>query len=84
MICMFSDEITLVCIGPLTNLALALRLDPSFGRKLKECYIMGGNYSGHYLHTCRVNIYTNFNRRYLNLIDLSESFCIILPAISFT
>ncbi len=36
----------LVALGPLTNLALALRLDPDFGKKLKSCFIMGGNYEG--------------------------------------
>ena len=39
-------EITLVCLGPLTNIALTLKLDPNFGRKLHKCVIMGGNYKG--------------------------------------
>ncbi|XP_023667126.1 inosine-uridine preferring nucleoside hydrolase-like isoform X1 [Paramormyrops kingsleyae] len=36
-------EVTLVATGPLTNLALAVRLDPTFPQKLKGLYIMGGN-----------------------------------------
>ncbi|XP_028846968.1 inosine-uridine preferring nucleoside hydrolase isoform X2 [Denticeps clupeoides] len=36
-------EVALVAIGPLTNLALAVRLDPSIPEKLKALYIMGGN-----------------------------------------
>merc|ERR1719419_1408629 len=36
-------EYTLVATGPLTNLALALHLDPKFGENLKDCFIMGGN-----------------------------------------
>ncbi|XP_052072923.1 inosine-uridine preferring nucleoside hydrolase-like [Mytilus californianus] len=39
-------EITLIALAPLTNVALALRLDPDFGRKLKEVFIMGGNIEG--------------------------------------
>ncbi|GAB4484061.1 MAG: nucleoside hydrolase [Anaerolineales bacterium] len=35
-------EITLVAIGPLTNLALALRKEPSLAQALKELFIMGG------------------------------------------
>jgi len=35
-------EITLVCLGPLTNLALALRLDPLVGGRLKDVFIIGG------------------------------------------
>ena len=33
------NEIDLVAVGPLTNLALALNIDPSFGKKLKESEI---------------------------------------------
>ncbi len=35
-------EITLVCTGPLTNLAIALNVDPDFGSRLKNLVIMGG------------------------------------------
>lgn len=33
-------------LGPLTNLALAMRLDPAFTSHLAGLYIMGGNTSG--------------------------------------
>jgi len=36
------DEITLIAIGPLTNLALGLQRDPEGMKKLKEVVIMGG------------------------------------------
>ncbi|XP_067107686.1 inosine-uridine preferring nucleoside hydrolase isoform X1 [Osmerus mordax] len=36
-------EISLVATAPLTNLAMAVRLDPSIPSKLKGLYIMGGN-----------------------------------------
>jgi uridine nucleosidase len=36
-------EITLVPIGPLTNLALALRLEPRLAEKVKGVVLMGGN-----------------------------------------
>ena len=36
-------EITLVPIGPLTNLALALRLEPRITDNVKEVILMGGN-----------------------------------------
>lgn len=35
-------EITLVTLGPLTNVAAALIKEPSIARKVKEIYIMGG------------------------------------------
>ncbi|XP_065148966.1 nucleoside hydrolase-like [Paramisgurnus dabryanus] len=36
-------EVSLVATAPLTNLALAVKLDPTFPQKLKGLYIMGGN-----------------------------------------
>jgi purine nucleosidase len=35
-------EITLVCIAPLTNIAVALRKDPSIAQKVKQAYLMAG------------------------------------------
>ncbi|XP_036969464.1 inosine-uridine preferring nucleoside hydrolase [Acanthopagrus latus] len=40
------NQVSLVALGPLTNLALAVRLDPCFPQKLKDLYIMGGNMEG--------------------------------------
>lgn len=42
----YPGQITLICLGPLTNLALALRLDPQVARKLKDICILGGNIEG--------------------------------------
>jgi purine nucleosidase len=38
----FAGEITLVTLGPLTNIAAALLQDPALAGKVKECIIMGG------------------------------------------
>jgi purine nucleosidase len=38
----YSNELTLIATGPLTNLALALQKDPAGMRKLKAISIMGG------------------------------------------
>ncbi|XP_029905059.1 inosine-uridine preferring nucleoside hydrolase [Myripristis murdjan] len=40
------NQVSLVALGPLTNLALAVRLDPHFPQKLKDLFIMGGNMEG--------------------------------------
>ncbi|XP_071779570.1 inosine-uridine preferring nucleoside hydrolase [Centroberyx gerrardi] len=40
------NQVSLVALGPLTNLALAVRLDPQFPQKLKDLFIMGGNMEG--------------------------------------
>jgi purine nucleosidase len=38
----YAGDITLVTLGPLTNVALALLQDPSLASKVKECVMMGG------------------------------------------
>ncbi len=43
----FAGEITLVTLGPLTNVATALLRDPSIARDVKRCVIMGGIGFGH-------------------------------------
>ena len=39
-------ELTLVAIGPLTNVAMATRLDPSLPQKFKRLVVMGGTIHG--------------------------------------
>lgn len=39
-------ELTLVALGPLTNLALAVRLDPTLPQRVKRLVIMGGAVTG--------------------------------------
>jgi purine nucleosidase len=43
----YPGEITLVTLGPLTNLALALLRDPSIAGKVAGCVVMGGIGRGH-------------------------------------
>ncbi len=54
-------EITLVEIAPMTNIALALRKDPSIARKVKELYFMGGTnqYLGNVTPAAEFNIWVD-------------------------
>ena len=40
------SEITIVALAPLTNIAMAILLDPPLASKVKECIIMGGTAQG--------------------------------------
>ena len=40
------NEITLVTLGPLTNIAKAIEKDPSIANKIQHCYVMGGTSDG--------------------------------------
>ncbi|XP_069492778.1 pyrimidine-specific ribonucleoside hydrolase RihA-like isoform X1 [Ambystoma mexicanum] len=46
-----AGEVSLVATGPLTNLALAVKMDPVFPQKLKNVFIMGGNMEAKGNHT---------------------------------
>ena len=52
------EDLTLVPIGPLTNIATALRVDPSLTSRIKEMSIMGGSLtSGNATPTAEFNIW---------------------------
>ena len=40
-------ELTFVCLGPLTNLALAVTLDPTLPKRVRRLVVMGGAVRGH-------------------------------------
>jgi purine nucleosidase len=54
-------ELTLVAIGPLTNLALATRLDPTLPKKYKRLIVMGGSIRGmgNATSAAEFNVYTD-------------------------
>lgn len=39
-------EVSIICLGPLTNLAIALRMYPEMAEDVKEVFMMGGNNLG--------------------------------------
>ncbi len=41
----FPGEVTIIALGPLTDIALAVRLDPEFPQLVKEFVFMGGSFS---------------------------------------
>ena len=43
----FAGQLTLVTLGPLTNIASALRQDPDIAKEVMQCIIMGGTRQGH-------------------------------------
>lgn len=54
-------EISLIMLGPLTNLATALRKDPTIADKLKSVYVMGGafNVPGNITPVAEFNFYAD-------------------------
>ena len=42
----YEGQIDLLCFAPLTNIAIAMKADPKFAKRLKNIYCMGGNFEG--------------------------------------
>ncbi|CAD5119423.1 DgyrCDS8035 [Dimorphilus gyrociliatus] len=42
----YAGEISLICMAPLTNIAVAMNLSPNFDKNIKDVFIMGGNIYG--------------------------------------
>ena len=83
-------EITLVAIGPLTNVALALRQEPRIAQALKELIIMGGaiRYEGNTTALAEFNTYVDPHAAYIvyhagiptTLVPLDVTYqCILKP-----
>jgi uridine nucleosidase len=55
----FPNEVSILALGPLTNLALAIKRDPSFAKKVKRVVILGGAffYTGNVNPAAEANIY---------------------------
>ncbi|XP_068648362.1 probable uridine nucleosidase 2 isoform X2 [Aristolochia californica] len=41
----YPGELTLVALGPLTNIALAIELDPEFSKKIQQIVLLGGAFA---------------------------------------
>jgi inosine-uridine nucleoside N-ribohydrolase len=60
-------EVTLIAAGPLTNIALAARLDPELARLAKELVFMGGSFNPTPANNAFAAEYANAPRREFNM-----------------
>ncbi|KAJ3650753.1 hypothetical protein Zmor_016833 [Zophobas morio] len=72
-------EITLICLAPLTNLALSLRLYDDFAGAIKELWIMGGNYTarGNVTSTAEFNFYFDPEAAFIVLESITKPIFIL-------
>ena len=69
-------ELTLIALGPLTNIAAAVRLDPDFPARIKKFVFMGGTIAAHGntpIVTAEYNIFTDPEAAYITLAAFPES-----------
>ena len=83
-------EITLVAIGPLTNVAMAIRKEPRFAASVKELIIMGGaiRHQGNTTPMAEFNVYVDHHAAHIvfhsgtpiTLVPLDVTYqCILTP-----
>lgn len=46
--CFDQGNVSLICLGPLTNIAMAIKMYPEFMNNVKEFFVMGGNSTGNF------------------------------------
>jgi inosine-uridine nucleoside N-ribohydrolase len=63
----YPGQITLIAAGPLTNIALAARLDPQFSSLAQELVFMGGSFNPRAADNAFAAEYANAPRREFNL-----------------
>ncbi len=72
----YAGELTLIALGPLTNIAAAIRLDPSFPARIKQFVFMGGTIAARGntpIVTAEYNIYTDPEAAYITLAAFPEA-----------
>lgn len=74
----FPGEVTIIAAGPLTNLALAARLDPQFVSLAKELVFMGGSFNPTSSDNAFAAEYANTPRREFNMRFDPEASRIVL------
>lgn len=74
----FPGQVTIIAAGPLTNLALASRLDPQFASLAKELVFMGGSFNPMPADNPFAAEYVNATRREFNMRFDPEAASIVL------
>jgi purine nucleosidase len=74
----FPGQVSILAAGPLTNLALAARLDPQFSRLAKELVFMGGSFNPVPAANAFAAEYVNAPRREFNMRWDPEAASIVL------
>ncbi|HUI61678.1 MAG TPA: nucleoside hydrolase [Steroidobacteraceae bacterium] len=63
----FPGQVTIICAGPLTNIAITARLDPQFSSLAKELVFMGGSFNPMPADNPFAAEYVNATRREFNM-----------------
>lgn len=74
------DLITIISVGPLTNLALAYKMYPGISSQIKDIFIMGGNHLGvgNMTKTAEFNFHADPESAHI-VLDNSKCMITILP-----
>ncbi|HEY4446973.1 MAG TPA: nucleoside hydrolase [Steroidobacteraceae bacterium] len=74
----FPGQVSIICAGPLTNIAMTSRLDPQFSSLVKELVFMGGSFNPTPADNPFAAEYVNATRREFNMRFDPEAATIVL------
>ncbi|KAF7387513.1 hypothetical protein HZH68_013190 [Vespula germanica] len=81
MVKQYPDEITIICLGPLTNIATAIILEPNLQNYVKNIFIMGGSVAG--IGNFKPNVEYNFGKdpesNFISLNSTTKIPVILIP-----
>ena len=78
MVHKYPHQVTIIAAGPLTDLALAAKLDPSFASLAKELVFMGGSFNPRPANTPFASDFSNASRAEFNMQFDPEAASIVL------
>lgn len=81
MLVCYVGEVTIVCLGPLTNIALAIRMYPEFLDKVQQIISMGGSTEGqgNYRPGLEFNYAADPNANYVVFNSSQSKLTILVP-----
>ncbi|KAI4485578.1 hypothetical protein M0802_012700 [Mischocyttarus mexicanus] len=81
MVKQYPDEITIICLGPLTNLATAIIMEPNLQDYVKNIFIMGGSVAGvgNWMPNIEFNFFNDPESNFIAINSTTRTPIVLLP-----
>ncbi|XP_043487407.1 probable uridine nucleosidase 2 [Polistes fuscatus] len=81
MVKQYPDEITIICLGPLTNLATAIIMEPNLQDYVRNIFIMGGSVAGvgNSMPNVEFNFFNDPESNFIAINSTTRTPAVLLP-----